>query len=94
MGDDAVRKIVMSIKFPDDKNIEGIGVDDISLRKGVSYLTVIYALSDHRLLAVLDGRDGTKLEEWLKEHPKIRLICRDRAQSLRNTLMTGPGSMV
>ena len=33
------------------------------------------------MIALLDGRDGTTLKEWLKEHKKIKVVARDRASS-------------
>ena len=62
-------------------DIEFIGVDDVCLRKGQTYHTAIYDGNDHHLLALLDGRDGKSLKEWLKEHPKIKIVARDRASA-------------
>ena len=81
VGDDSLRKLILSIHFADDPNITAIGVDDIADRKGVSYFTVIYALEDHRLLTILNGRDGVELQNWLDKHLSVRLICRDRASA-------------
>ena len=78
---DAIDLIIYNIEIKDDKDIEEIGVDDVSNRKGRTYLTAIYDLNDHHLIALLDGRDAEELEKWLKEHPKIKTIARDRASA-------------
>ncbi len=57
--------------FKDKPDIKGIGVDDVCLKKGQSYYTVIYDGEDHHLLALLKGRDGEELKKWLETHPKI-----------------------
>ena len=78
---DAIDLIVHNIEIKDDKDIDGIGVDDVSHRKGQTYLTAIYDLKDHHLIALLDGRDAEEFEKWLKEHPKVKTIARDRASA-------------
>ena len=61
-------------------------VDDVSLRKGQTYHTVIYDGNDHHLLALLDGRDGKALKEWLKNHKKISVVARDRASAYASAI--------
>ena len=78
---DVVDSIIQRIEVTDNLDIEGIGVDDIAKRKGQSYATAIYDLEDHHLVALLDGRDAKEFEEWLKQHPKIKTIARDRASA-------------
>ena len=86
ISDDTIRKLVMSLVFPDDPNTRMIGIDDVCKRKGMSYYTVIYSLEDHRLLAIVDGRDGVELKKWLDQHTKVRLICRDRGSAYSKTI--------
>ena len=78
---DVVDSIIQKIEVTDNLDIEGIGVDDIAKRKGQSYATAIYDLEDHHLVTLLDGRDAKEFEEWLKQHPKIKTIARDRASA-------------
>ena len=76
---DSINRILNHILVEDEPDIETIGVDDVCLRKGRTYHTVIYDGNDHHLLALLDGRDGKELKEWLKSHPKVNTVARDRA---------------
>ena len=76
---DSVNRILNHIFVEDEPDIEMIGVDDVCLRKGQTYHTVIYDGNDHHLLALLNGRDGDELKEWLKYHPKVNTVARDRA---------------
>lgn len=78
---DVIDNLIKKIEIKDDINIEAIGVDDVSHRKGQTYLTAIYDLNDHHLIALLDGRDAQNFKEWLKEHPKIKVVARDRASA-------------
>ena len=78
MSNDTIMRLYDELDIKDDPNVEEIGIDDVSNRKGQSYFTVIYDLKTHRLLAMLEGRDGEPLKEWLKKHNRVRLVARDR----------------
>jgi transposase len=36
-------------------------------------------MDSHRPVDMFDGRDGDSLAEWLRQHPEVEVICRDRA---------------
>lgn len=72
-------RLLLSIKIVNDFLIFEIGVDDVAKTRGTIYYTVIYDTVTHKPLALLDGRDGSALYEWLKEHPEVKEIRRDRA---------------
>lgn len=59
--------------------IRVLGVDDFALRKGDSYATILVDLEARRPVDVLPGRDAEPLAAWLKGHPEVEIICRDRA---------------
>jgi len=86
VSNDAVQRLYDRIEFIDDPDVEGIGVDDVAIRKGQTYATAIYDLKDHHLIALLEGRDGEPLREWLKGHRKIRLVARDRASAYASAI--------
>ena len=69
------------IEFVDDPDIEGVGTNDVAIRKGQTYATAIYDLKDHHLIALLEGREADNLKEWLEKHKKINLVTRDRASA-------------
>lgn len=83
---DSANRILNHILVEDNPDIDTIGVDDVSLRKGQTYHTVIYDGNDHHLLALLDGRDGAALKEWLKNHPKVSMVARDRASAYASAI--------
>jgi transposase len=58
-----------------------IGIDDWSYRRGKRYGTIICDLETHNVIDILEGRDGKALEEWLKGHPNIEIVSRDRASA-------------
>lgn len=58
-----------------------IGVDDFAFKKRHSYGTIIVDEATHKPVAVLDGRDGTTLKEWLKQNKHVTTVTRDRASA-------------
>ena len=55
-----------------------VGIDDWALRKGQRYGTILVDLERSRVLDLLPGRDGEALKTWLKAHPSVEVITRDR----------------
>jgi hypothetical protein len=58
-----------------------IGVDDWAYRKGQEYGTIICDLDTHEIIDVLEGRDKETFEKWLRGHPDIEIVSRDRASA-------------
>jgi transposase len=56
-----------------------LGVDDWAFRRNVAYGTILVDLQDHQVVDLLPDRAATTLETWLKAHPGVQLISRDRA---------------
>ncbi len=86
VSNDTIQRLYDRIEFIDNPDVEAIGVDDVAIRKGQTYATAIYDLKDHHLIALLDGRDGEPLKEWLKSHNKVRLVARDRASAYASAI--------
>jgi transposase len=57
-----------------------LGVDDWALRKGQRYGTILVDLQRHAVVDLLPDRSSESLETWLKAHPGVEILSRDRAE--------------
>lgn len=58
-----------------------IGIDDFAFKKRHTYGIIIVDEETHKPVAILDGRDGSSLKEWLKKNKQVKTVTRDRASA-------------
>ena len=65
-------------EFPTPKVL---GIDDWSFRKGKTYGTILVDLEKQQTIDLLPDREAETLIQWLKDHPGVEIISRDRASA-------------
>ncbi len=71
---------------PDINTLKVVGGDDWAFRKGVNYGTILVDMETSKPIDLLPTRDSEDLKAWLRDHPGIEIITRDRASSYSSAI--------
>lgn len=78
---DTLLRLIRRAPLPTPPTPRCLGVDDWAMKKGHTYGTLLCDLERHQVIELLNGREGEALAKWLKEHPGVEIITRDRASA-------------
>jgi transposase len=71
-----------------------LGVDDFARRKGRTYGTILVDLEKRCPIDILPNRNAETLADWLRQHPGIEIITRDRSTEYTRGITEGaPGAI-
>ena len=66
-----------------------IGIDEWSWRRGLSYGTILCDLERGRIIDLLPDRSADTVSAWLRRHPSVAVIARDRAGVFADAIRQG-----
>jgi transposase len=89
VGGDTLIRRVKARPREHEVSVRCLGIDDFAFRKGHDYGTILIDLERGRVIDLLKSRETADVEPWLKAHPEVEVITRDRASAYANAASSG-----
>lgn len=93
-GVDLLLSLVRCIEHSEKPTPRVLGVDDWAKRKGQNYGTILVDLERGEIIDLLADRTAETLIEWLREHPGVEIVTRDRSQTYAEAIQQGAPNAV
>ncbi|HKF36895.1 MAG TPA: ISL3 family transposase [Ktedonobacteraceae bacterium] len=71
---------IMELPTPAAGSVVALGIDDFSFRRGRKFGTILVDLDAHAVIDVLAERSSQTAADWMRQHPEIDYVSRDRGK--------------
>ena len=78
VSNDTLLRVVRRKMLPRTKPLTFVGIDDWAFRRNHRYGTIVCDLERRRIVTLLPDREIPTVEAWLRNHPTISILSRDR----------------
>lgn len=86
---DTVLRLLHQHPVPEAETPRVLGVDDWAWRKGRSWGTILIDLETRRPVDLLPDRTSTAVATWLRDHPGVEVVARDRSTEYARAITEG-----
>ncbi len=86
---DTLLRLIRSARWEAPAGSRVIGIDEWAWKRGQTYGTIICDLEKGCVLDLLPDRDTRTVAAWLKQHPDVAVIARDRATVFAQAIREG-----
>jgi transposase len=83
-----IRRVVQ-LPLPSEGEVAKVGIDEWAWKKGQRYGTILVDLEKRQIVQLLADRSVETSQAWLRKHPEIDLISRDRGKIFREAATNG-----
>ena len=73
-----INRAIMRLVPPQSSVPIQVGIDDFAFHRGHRYGTIVVDLTRHQVLDLLADREATTVAAWLRNHPSVAWVSRDR----------------
>jgi transposase len=82
-------RLVARTELPTPPQPRVVGIDEYAKRRGLTYGTILCDLERQQVIDLLPDRDAATVAAWLKQHPSVQVIARDRASVFGRAIRDG-----
>lgn len=86
---DTILRLVRRLPLPSVDRPRAVGIDDWASRKGRTYGTLLVDLDRRCPIDLLPDRTGATVTDWLRRHPGIQIVTRDRSTEYARAAAAG-----